>query len=195
MRGNRRALAPATMRSLPLLLCLVAPVALAKPASSDWMSKNASFTQADIVNACGASLASAVKAAMPDTLDVQMVNILMVDKQGLTQIEVLCSSTAIYEMQNGSEFTRRGALNGTHEAAFKALTGGASGGGGAVGYFGVAWPPASASEKVVGDFLSSREAGDVVVSIGWAAKEGSAVYTTLYSDRIEMNPDAPKAKK
>jgi hypothetical protein len=34
-----------------------------------------------------------------------------------------------------------------------------------------------------------------VVSIGWAAKEGSAVYATLYSDRIEMNPDAPKAKK
>ena len=45
------------------------------------------------------------------------------------------------------------------------------------------------------DFVGSREASDIVVTIGWKAKDGNYVYATLYSDRVEVNPDAPAAKK
>lgn len=168
--------------------------ALAKPAATDWMSKSASFSNADIVNSKSGSLAPAVLAALPDTLDAQSVNIVLADKQGITQIEIMSTGKAIYELQNGSEFSRRGAFNGTHEAVLKALVaaGGGSGGG---GYFGNVSPPASAGEKLVSDFISSREGGDVVLTVGWAAKDGNFVYATLYSDRVEINPDAPAAKK
>lgn len=181
------------MRTFIALLALISLPALAKPATADWMSKAAVFSNADIVNSKASTLSSAVKAALPDTLDAQSVTVTLVDKQGLTQIEVLSASKAIWEMQNGSEFTRRGAFNGTHEAVFKALTNVAGGGGG--GFFGQLSAPASASEKVVADFLASREAGDMVITVGWTAKDGNFVYAKLYADRTDISADAPAAKK
>ena len=183
------------MRTLSALALLVCTSAFAKPATSDWMSKSASFSNADIVNGKAAARAAPVAAVLPDTLDAQSVSVVLVDKQGITQVEVLSSSKAIYELQNGSEFSRRGAFNGTHEAVLKALVDAAGGGGGGGGYFGQVSPPASAGEKVVSDFIGSREASDLVVTIGWKAKDGNYVYATLYSDRVEVNPDAPAAKK
>lgn len=182
------------MRTLSSLLLFVSAAAFAKPATPDWMSKSASFSNADIVNGKAASLVSTVMAALPDTLDVQSVNIVLVDKQGLTQVEVMSSGKAIYELQNGSEFSRRGAFNGTHEAVLQAIlaAGGAGGGG---GYFGKVSAPSSAGEKVVTDFVAAREPTDLVVTIGWTAKDGNFVYATLYSDRPEINPEAPPAKK
>lgn len=169
--------------------------AFAKPAAADWMSKSAAFSNADIVNSKAGSLVSAVLAALPDTLDAQSVNILLVDKQGVSHVEVLSTGKAIYELQNGSEFSRRGAFNGTHEAVLKALVGAGSGGEAGGGYFGQVSAPASAGEKMVSDFISTREATDLVVTIGWTAKDGNFVYATLYNDRVEINADAPAAKK
>jgi hypothetical protein len=45
------------------------------------------------------------------------------------------------------------------------------------------------------EFIKGREAEDLVVTLGWMMKEGPQVYATLYSDRIDLNVDAPKAAK
>lgn len=187
------------MRTL-LLTCVLlaaASTAVAAPPPADWFTKAAVFTNADVVNSRGASIAPAVLGVIPQTLDPQSVVITLVDKQGLTQVEVLCSSAGIYELQNGSEFTRRSALGSLHGAVLAAIAGKpvAEGPAKKSGAFGRIDLPASAGEKLVGEFLKTREASDLVVTLGWNAKEGPSIYGTLYGDRIELNPDAPKAAK
>ncbi len=176
------------------MFALVATLALAKPADSAWMGKTATYTQADIVNARGATMADALVAALPETLDPQSANVVLVDKQGLTQVEFLLDERAVYELQNGSEFSRRSALANTHGqilAEIQKAAGGESGG----GYFGKVVAPTSATEKTVGDFLKGREPTDLVVSLGWKNRDGAFVYATLYADRYDVNAEAPKAKK
>jgi hypothetical protein len=187
------------MRTL-LFTCVAlagSTAAFAAPPAADWLTKPATFSNADVVNARGASMAPAVLGVVPETLGAQSVIVTLVDKQGLTQVEIVCSPAAIYELQNGSEFTRRSSLGTLHAAVVGALVGKPAGDAPAKkgGAFGRIELPASAGEKLVSEFVKSREATDVVVTLGWNAKEGPSVYGTLYSDRIELNPDAPKAAK
>ncbi len=188
------------MRNLLLcgvILLATSAQALAKPAASDWMGKAAVFTNADVVNARGGALAAGILAVIPETLDPASVVVTLVDRQGLTQVEVVCNASGIYELQNGSEFTRRSALGGIHAAVLAAITG-KTGGDSApkgAGVFGRIEAPPSAGEKMIGEFVKSREAEDVVVTLGWIQKDGAQVYGTVYSDRIELNPDAAKAPK
>lgn len=187
------------MRNILLssLALVVSAAAVAAPPPADWMAKAAVFTNADVVNGRGPSLVPAVLAVIPETLDAKSAMITLLDKQGITQVEVVCSSAGIYELQNGSEFTRRSSLGTLHAAVLGAIVGKPAGDGPAkkAGAFGRLELPASAGEKMFGEFVKSREEADVVVSLGWNAKEGPSVYATLYSDRIELNPDAPKAAK
>ncbi len=176
------------------MLALLVSFALAKPADAAWMAKTATFTQADIVNARGVALAPAMVAALPETLDPLSSNVVLCDKQGLTQVEFLINEKAVYELQNGSEFSRRSALGNTHGQILAEIVKAAGGEGGG-GYFGTITAPTSASEKAVSDFLKGREATDLVVTIGWKNKDGAFVYATLYSDRYDVNAEAPKAKK
>ena len=193
------------MRNPILLFAVVLPVssAFAKPPAADWLGKSATFTNADVVNSRGGPLGGKVTSALPATCDAQTVLVTLLDRQGLTHVEVLCSSTGIYELQNGSEFTRRGALGTLHANVFAALTGkkadaddedGASAPSGA-GVFGAFEAPPSAGEKMTAEFIKSREPEDVIVTLGWTTKEGAQVYGSLYADRIELNADAPKAAK
>lgn len=180
-----------------VILLATSAQALAKPAASDWMAKAAVFTNADVLNARGGALSAGILAVIPETLDPASVVVTLVDRQGLTQVEVVCNASGIYELQNGSEFTRRSALGGIHAAVLAAITGktggdGASKGG---GVFGRIEAPPSAGEKMISEFIKSREAEDVVISLGWIQKDGAQEYGTVYSDRIELNPDAPKAPK
>ena len=179
-------------------LLVVSVAAYAAPPPADWMAKAAVFTNADVINARGSSVAPAVLAALPETLDSKSVTVTLLDKQGVTQVEVLCSSSGIYELQNGSEFTRRSSLGSLHAAVLAAIVGKPAAEGAPAkkgGVFGRIELPAGGGEKLVSEFVKSREATDVVVTLGWNAKEGPAVYGTLYNDRIELNPDAPKAAK
>jgi hypothetical protein len=178
---------------LAVFLLAPAPVA-AKPASADWMGKAASFSNADVINGRGASLGPVVAGKVPETLQAVDVIVTLVDKQGLTQVEIVCNTSGIYELQNGSEFGRRSALGSLHTSVFSALTAGSAEGGGG-GAFGRVQLAPSAGEKSYAEFMKGREPEDVVVTLGWAMKEGPQVYGTLYSDRIELNMEAPKAAK
>ena len=188
---------PTFLIATALLLATSAP-AFAQPAAADWMGKGAVFTNADVLNSRGASLAPAILGAIPETLVPVSVSVLLADHQGLTQVEVVCNTSGIYELQNGSDFTRRASLNAIHEAVLAALTGNTGGdeapkGG---GVFGFIEAPASAGEKMVSEFIRSREAGDVVITLGWMQKGDSHIYGTFYADkRIELKPDAPTAAK
>ncbi len=176
-----------------LLLLVPAPVA-AKPAAADWMAKPAIFSNADVINGRGAALTAGVLGKVPETLQAQSALVTLLDKQGLSQVEILCNTSGIYELQNGSEFGRRSSLGSLHAAVFSAVVGnsGSGGGGGAFGRLELA---ASAGEKSYAEFIKGREAEDLVVTLGWMMKEGPQVYATLYSDRIELNVEAPKAVK
>lgn len=183
---------------LSLVVLLPLSVAQAKPPAADWMGKAATFTNADVVNARGASLGPQVMSAVPETLLPQSVTVTLLDRQGLTHVEVVCSTTGIYELQNGSEFTRRSALGNLHAAVLAAIVGKPADEEGApkgAGVFGTFEAPPSAGEKMATEFVKSREAEDVVVTLGWITKEGPQVYGTLYSDRVELNAAAPKAAK
>lgn len=192
------------MRTPILLFALLLPtsVAIAKPPAADWMGKAATFTNADVVNSRGGALGGTVASAVPATCAAQSVVVTLLDRQGLTHVEIVCASTGIYELQNGSEFTRRGALGTLHAKIFTALTGkksedaedGAPVASGA-GVFGAFEAPPSAGEKMTSEFVKSREPEDVVVTLGWMTKDGGQVYGSLYADRIELNADAPKAAK
>ena len=189
-----------TMRTILISACLLLSTtspAFAKPAASDWMGKTAVFTNADVLNSRGASLAPAVLGAIPETLVPVSVSVLLVDRQGLTQVEVVCHTSGIYEMQNGTNFTRRASLNAIHESVLAAVTG-KTGGEDAPsgGVFGTVQAPASAGEKMVSEFIRSREAEDVVITLGWIQKGDSHIYGNFYADkRIELNPNAPTATK
>lgn len=178
---------------LPVLIAS-AP-ALAKPAAADWMAKSATFSNADVINGRGPSLAPAILAKVPETLHPESVVVTLVDKQGVTHVEVVCNTAGIYELQNGSEFGRRSALGGLHAAAFSAIAGNADGAPVGGGAFGRVELPASAGEKVYSEFVKGREASDVTVTLGWMTKDGPQVYASLYADRIELNLEAPKAAK
>ena len=192
------------MRNPILLFALVLPASavFAKPPAADWLGKPATFSNADVVNSRGGRLDDKVSSAIPATCDAQTVVVTLLDREGLTHIEVLCSSTGIYELQNGSEFTRRSSLGTLHANVFAALTGKradsdedeAPAGSGA-GVFGAFEAPPNAGEKMAAEFIKSREPEDVIVTIGWVTKEGPQVYGSLYGDRIELNADAPKAAK
>lgn len=185
-------------RILPLLILLPLSAAYAKPPAADWMGKPATFTNADVVNARGASLGPQVVPAVPETLLPLSATVTLLDRQGLTHVEIVCSTTGIYELQNGSEFTRRSALGNLHAQVVAALVGKPAEEGEApkgAGVFGTFEAPPSAGEKMVSEFIKSREAEDVVVTLGWITKEGPQIYGTLYADRIELNPAAPKAAK
>lgn len=185
-------------RFIPLFLLLPISVASAKPPAADWMGKPAVFTNADVVNARGASMGGQVLPAVPETLLPQSVGVTLLDKQGLTHVEIVCSSTGIYELQNGSEFTRRSALGNLHGQVLTAIVGKPAAEGDApkgAGIYGGFEAPPSAGEKMVSEFLKSREGEDLVVTLGWLTKDGPQVYATLYADRIELNPNAPKAAK
>jgi hypothetical protein len=176
-------------------LLLTPASAFAKPAAADWMAKAAVFSNADVVNGRGAGLVPAVLAKVPETLQSQGAVVTLVDKQRLTQVEIICNTAGIYELQNGSEFGRRSALGSLHAAVFSALVGNQAGGEGGGGAFGRVQLAASAGEKMYTEFIKGREAEDLVVTLGWMMKEGPQVYATLYSDRIDLNVDAPKAAK
>lgn len=179
---------------LPLVLFVSAP-ASAKPAAADWMAKAATFSNADVINGRGAGLAPAILAKVPETVYPESVVVTLVDKQGLTQVEIVCNTSGIYELQNGSEFGRRSALGSLHANIFAAVAGNSAAGAAGGGAFGRVELPASVGEKNYAEFIKGREAEDVVVTLGWMTKEGPQVYATLYSDRIELNVEAPKAAK
>ena len=184
-------------RFFTLALLFPLSVASAKPPAADWMGKTAVFTNADVVNARGASMGAQVFPAVPETLDPQTVTVTLVYKQGLTHVEVVCSSTGIYELQNGSEFGRRSALGNLHGQVLSSIVGKSAEGEPpkGAGVYGVFEAPPSAGEKMVSEFVKSREAEDLVVTLGWLTKEGPQVYATLYADRIDLNANAPKAAK
>ncbi len=178
----------------PLFLLAATP-AVAKPAAADWMAKAATFSNADVINGRGPGLAPGVLAKVPETLQAQAAVVTLVDKQGLTQVEIVCNTAGIYELQNGSEFGRRSALGSLHANIFAAIAGNSEAGPTGGGAFGKIELPASTGEKNYAEFIKGREAEDVVVTLGWMMKEGPQVYATLYADRIELNVEAPKAAK
>ena len=180
------------------LLFVLATAAFARPPDATWLNQPAALTTADALNMYSGLINGALKSQIDPSSGVLDMNIWLVDAEGHIRVEMLLTSDLVSNIQGAPPGKQTALLLGMHQELAQGLletirTSDPSSSSG-IGIFGNTTLPNSPFQDVVGKYLASRDAADIVLSLGFRQGTASHLYTTVFHDRVVFAPDAPTAR-
>ena len=157
---------------------------LTEPAEeTPWADKVVTLTQADLASLHSVRYTDAFnRGMMPDS--VAEAQVVLYDANGQTRVDLLFGERDVWHLQRTTAGEQTAAMNLLHGTVLGALQEQATGG----------WFSSNSSAQLgIDGWVADRTADDLIVAVGFQSMGERHLYATATSERVDFDPDAPKA--
>ncbi|MFZ5478323.1 MAG: hypothetical protein ACOZNI_16265 [Myxococcota bacterium] len=177
---------------LPVLVCF--SFALSEPALAEdgWAEKPAGLTNADVLDLYSNILTARINAEMADPRTGTQAQVILLDRDGKTHLQMLIPEAAIAEVQKMAPGQQTAEMLKMHQGLVKAVR---ESGEQKIDLFDSVSAYPTAASRQLAEFMRSRTDADWVVTIGFKKGGKHHIYASVSGGRVDFNPEAPVASK
>ncbi len=176
---------------MSLILLLIQTV-LAAPAEQTWLNAPAAMTRADLLELYSQVISARMNSQVDQMKPILALEVRLVDNEGKSHFDIVISEEAIARMQKLAPGQQTGDLLKLHKKMVEALT---NIGEERAGPFHDQDVFQTTLGKELSDFIRSRTATDVVITVGFKHDKTAYRYASVHDGRVEFDPTAPIAKE
>ncbi len=171
---------------------LLVHTALAAPAEQAWLNAPAVITRADMMELYSQVISARMNSQADKMKPIVALEARLVDREGKTHFDIVLSEEAIAKMQKQPPGQQTGDLLKIHAKMVEAL---GRIGEERAGPFHDQDVVQTSFGKELSDFIRSRTAADVVITVGFKRDKAAYRYASVHDGRVDFDPAAPIAKE
>jgi len=157
---------------------------MSEPAEeTPWAEQVVTLTQADLASLHSVRYTDAFNRGMMPA-SVAEAQVYLHDANGQTRVDLLFGERDVWHLQRTTAGEQTAAMQLLHGTVLEALREHATGG----------WFSSDSGAQLgIDSWVAERTAEDLILAVGFESMGGRHLYATTTSDRVDFDPDAPKA--